>query len=226
MQVQITVKVDGKVVRPFVEQVAGTFDPDGFNPQSGWIRMDEIGLPSIRPLRAGAADAEPGDLDCGGSVNLTDVEPFITALLDPQEYENQYPDCDINNADGSIDLTDVEPLPRAVVALTLSVTAPHHPRAYEHPPVVLQRGRYRVVHRQGRRRCIPDDEPRVSGLGQSAGWISFTVSLLCSVDRSGRPGRLQRAERQAGAIEGGERPALVCSAAGEREEGAIDWDCV
>ena len=54
----------------------------------------------------------PGDLNCDGSVDLTDVGPFITALLDPQEYENQYPDCDINNGDtnddGSVDLTDVE----------------------------------------------------------------------------------------------------------------------
>ena len=55
----------------------------------------------------------PGDLNCDGSVDLTDVGPFITALLDPQEYENQYPDCDINNGDinedGSVDLSDVEP---------------------------------------------------------------------------------------------------------------------
>ena len=54
----------------------------------------------------------PGDLNCDGSVDLTDVGPFITALLDPREYENQYPDCDINNGDtnddGSVDLTDVE----------------------------------------------------------------------------------------------------------------------
>lgn len=53
-----------------------------------------------------------GDLDCDGSINLVDVAPFITALLNPGEYENQYPDCDINNADanedGSIDLSDVE----------------------------------------------------------------------------------------------------------------------
>lgn len=54
----------------------------------------------------------PGDMNCDGSINLPDVGPFITALLDPGEYENQFPDCDINNADanedGSIDLSDVE----------------------------------------------------------------------------------------------------------------------
>lgn len=57
--------------------------------------------------------SDKGDLNCDGSVDLLDVGPFITALLDPGEYEKQYPDCDINNADinedGSIDLTDVEP---------------------------------------------------------------------------------------------------------------------
>lgn len=53
-----------------------------------------------------------GDLNCDGSIDLTDVSPFITALLNPSEYEKQYPNCDINNADtnddGSVDLTDVE----------------------------------------------------------------------------------------------------------------------
>lgn len=43
---------------------------------------------------------------------LTDVAPFITALLDPSEYEKRYPDCELEfadvNADGFVDLTDVE----------------------------------------------------------------------------------------------------------------------
>lgn len=59
------------------------------------------------------SEGTPGDLNCDGSVDLVDVGPFITALLDPSEYEKQYPDCDINNADinidGSVDLKDVEP---------------------------------------------------------------------------------------------------------------------
>ncbi len=56
---------------------------------------------------------DPGDINCDGSIDLADVEPFIVALLNPGEYENKYPDCNINNADinedGSVDLTDVEP---------------------------------------------------------------------------------------------------------------------
>lgn len=55
----------------------------------------------------------PGDLDCDGSVDLADVEPFIIGLLDPLEYRLRYPDCDVDladlNGDGSVDLVDMEP---------------------------------------------------------------------------------------------------------------------
>ncbi len=54
----------------------------------------------------GGPPCEPCDANCDGSVDLTDVEPFILLLLggDPCA------ECtgDTNN-DGSVDLTDVEP---------------------------------------------------------------------------------------------------------------------
>lgn len=54
-----------------------------------------------------------GDLNCDGSVDLIDVGPFITALLEPDEYPHQYPNCDLMladiNGDGSVDLVDIEP---------------------------------------------------------------------------------------------------------------------
>lgn len=54
-----------------------------------------------------------GDLNCDGSIDLVDVSPFILALIDPDEYEKQFPDCDVNradvNSDGSVDLVDIEP---------------------------------------------------------------------------------------------------------------------
>lgn len=54
-----------------------------------------------------------GDLNCDGSLNLVDVQPFILALIDPAGYWDRYPECDLDladlNSDGSIDLTDVEP---------------------------------------------------------------------------------------------------------------------
>ena len=54
-----------------------------------------------------------GDLNCDGVVNAFDIEPFLLALFDPDEYSNQYPDCDINladiNGDGTVDAFDIEP---------------------------------------------------------------------------------------------------------------------
>ena len=59
-------------------------------------------------------ECEPiGDLNCDGVVNAFDIEAFLVALFDPDNYAAQFPDCDINNADlngdGSIDAFDIEP---------------------------------------------------------------------------------------------------------------------
>ena len=55
-----------------------------------------------------------GDVNCDGSVNAFDIEPFLVALFDPKDYPIQYPDCDIVladiNADGRINAFDIEPL--------------------------------------------------------------------------------------------------------------------
>lgn len=40
-----------------------------------------------------------GDLDCSGSFNLDDMEPFITALIDPGAYAVTYPGCQISRGD-------------------------------------------------------------------------------------------------------------------------------
>ena len=53
-----------------------------------------------------------GDLNCDGAVDGSDIEAFIVALFEPENYAGQYPDCDINlgdiNGDGSIDALDIE----------------------------------------------------------------------------------------------------------------------
>ena len=53
------------------------------------------------------------DMNCDGSVDAFDIDPFITALLDPAGYEQQYPDCDLLNADvngsGGVDAFDIDP---------------------------------------------------------------------------------------------------------------------
>ena len=53
-----------------------------------------------------------GDLNCDGIVDAFDIEPFLLALFQPDEYSNLYPDCDINladiNGDGAINAFDIE----------------------------------------------------------------------------------------------------------------------
>jgi hypothetical protein len=54
-----------------------------------------------------------GDLNCDGNIDFGDINPFVLALSDPDEYERQYPDCDILNADcngdGRVDFGDINP---------------------------------------------------------------------------------------------------------------------
>ncbi|MCH7872282.1 MAG: hypothetical protein IID33_11335 [Planctomycetes bacterium] len=55
----------------------------------------------------------PGDLNCDGTINALDIEPFLVALFEPENYPAAYPDCDINlgdlNGDGLINALDIEP---------------------------------------------------------------------------------------------------------------------
>ena len=73
-------------------------------PQLDIDGIDNVGL---------APRFDPGDVNCDGEVNAFDIEPFLTALFDPEGYAAQYPDCDISyadiNGDGSIDAFDIEP---------------------------------------------------------------------------------------------------------------------
>ena len=54
-----------------------------------------------------------GDLNCDGTVNLFDVDPFTLAVTDAPAYEAAYPECDIINADCNFDtvvnLFDIDP---------------------------------------------------------------------------------------------------------------------
>ena len=54
-----------------------------------------------------------GDVNCDGVINALDIEPFLVALFEPNQYPGRYPDCDITladiNGDGSIDALDIEP---------------------------------------------------------------------------------------------------------------------
>ena len=53
-----------------------------------------------------------GDLNCDGSIDGRDIDPFVLALISPQLYAQQYPLCYAGNADlnadGAADLADIE----------------------------------------------------------------------------------------------------------------------
>ena len=54
--------------------------------------------------RYGCLDTHvPGDLNCDGTTNFFDVDPFITALLDPPAYAAAFPTCRHQNADLNAD---------------------------------------------------------------------------------------------------------------------------
>ena len=54
-----------------------------------------------------------GDLNCDGSVNFRDINPFVLRLSNPTEYFNTYPTCpDANgdiDGDGSVNFRDINP---------------------------------------------------------------------------------------------------------------------
>jgi hypothetical protein len=54
-----------------------------------------------------------GDLNCDGTVNGYDIDPFVLALTDPDAYATAFGDCDIHNADvngdGQINGYDIDP---------------------------------------------------------------------------------------------------------------------
>ncbi len=75
-------------------------------------------LPSGDGVGGGAAVAQfflthAGDLNCDGSIDPADIDPFVTALSDPAAYANDFPGCPLANADasgdGRVDFDDIGP---------------------------------------------------------------------------------------------------------------------
>ncbi len=84
----------------------------------GGTFLRAAGQPSHYMARWGCG-FDRGDLNCGGTVDAFDVEPFILALVDPQGYSLAYPDCFVDradaNGDGVIDAFDIEPFIQLLV---------------------------------------------------------------------------------------------------------------
>lgn len=53
-----------------------------------------------------------GDMNCDGSVDFDDIDPFVLALTSPAEYQAAYPNCDILNGDfdegGDVNFDDID----------------------------------------------------------------------------------------------------------------------
>jgi len=55
----------------------------------------------------------PGDVNCDGTVDFADINPFVQALTDAEAYHETYPGCWPENADinqdGTVDFGDINP---------------------------------------------------------------------------------------------------------------------
>jgi hypothetical protein len=55
----------------------------------------------------------PGDMNCDGTVDFFDIDPFVNVLVDPGQYATDYPNCDAMRADidedGSVTFFDIDP---------------------------------------------------------------------------------------------------------------------
>jgi hypothetical protein len=71
-------------------------------------------------LSVAGNEKPPGDLNCDGRVDFSDINPFVMALVSRADYEAAYPACawlngDING-DGAVDFDDINPFVACLVA--------------------------------------------------------------------------------------------------------------
>jgi hypothetical protein len=73
----------------------------------GW-NVDDVEIWGVKPVLPNL-----GDMNCDGSFDGFDIDPFFVALGNPDIYRQQYPDCDIMNGDingdGAMDGFDINP---------------------------------------------------------------------------------------------------------------------
>lgn len=67
-----------------------------------------------------ACSTNPADCNCDGVVNNFDIDPFVLALIDPDAYTMQFPNCQINradaNCDGLVNNFDIDPFVACLVS--------------------------------------------------------------------------------------------------------------
>jgi hypothetical protein len=56
---------------------------------------------------------QPGDMNCDGSVSVSDIGPFVMAVTNPAGFAAAFPNCDIDladlNGDGQVTVSDIGP---------------------------------------------------------------------------------------------------------------------
>jgi hypothetical protein len=54
-----------------------------------------------------------GDVNCDGTIDFFDIDPFLVVLFDPAAYAQNFPACDLSNADAdrnsTVDSFDIDP---------------------------------------------------------------------------------------------------------------------
>ena len=83
---------------------------------AAWARNDdgiETGSSSWNCVSTPEQQFELGDMNCDGTVNNFDIDPFVLALTDPGAYATAFPDCDSMladaNDDGTVNNFDIDP---------------------------------------------------------------------------------------------------------------------
>lgn len=90
-----------------------TKDLDGLPRFVDYPTVDDTGNGTPPIVDMGAYEFGTVDLNCDGTVDLFDIDPFVLALTAESQYVQEYPDCDREladiNGDGFIDLFDIDP---------------------------------------------------------------------------------------------------------------------
>ncbi|TWT39990.1 hypothetical protein RAS1_43810 [Phycisphaerae bacterium RAS1] len=73
----------------------------------------EAGVDDVQIIYYNCDAATLGDMNCDGTVDILDINPFVLALSDPAAYAAAFPDCNVNlgdiNGDGEVNVLDINP---------------------------------------------------------------------------------------------------------------------
>ena len=101
-----------------VTDASGLFGPTGVAIDSA-RNLHVVDTNNMRALRFDASFGRPGDMNCDGLVDVSDIAPWVTAVLNPSSYSAAFPNCDITlgdlNGDGRIDGRDIRGLVAAIL---------------------------------------------------------------------------------------------------------------